>query len=426
MLPFRLLNTIRLGVKNLLLHKMRSVLTMLGIIFGVASVIAMLAIGEGASYEAQEAIRELGSNNVIIRSIKPPEDDRASGGQGGMAVEYGLTYRDADRIRATIPNLNEVYPMRIFRENVRFASRQIQAQVTGTLPSQIELLNVPVILGRFLTDVDQMYRRNVCVLSESLAIRLFDFRDPVGGEIKIGTHYYRVVGVVGDRQRPGENSQALRLSNAEHFVYIPLSVARSRFGELIVRVSSGSREFERVQLHQITAQFALAEQVEPGSEQIRALLETSRDKADYEVIVPLQLLQQAEQTKRIFNIVLGSIAALSLLVGGIGIMNIMLATVTERTREIGVRRALGAKKRDIITQFLVETVVLSVGGGLIGLAAGLAIPVVVSILTDMVTIITLWSLALAFGISAIIGIIFGLYPASRAANMDPIEALRHE
>lgn len=425
-MTFRLLNTIRLGIKNLLLHKMRSILTMLGIIFGVASVIAMLAIGEGASYEAQEAIKELGSNNVIIRSVKPPDEEQASGGQQGMAVSYGLTYRDADRIRATIPGIEEVYPMRIFRENVRFDTRQIRAQVTGTLPSHIDLLNVPVDRGRFLTEVDQHYQRNVAVLSERLARRLFDFREPIGSEIRIGSHYYRIVGVVADQRASGNSEIAPRLTDSEHFVYIPLSVARSRYGETIVRMTAGTREFEQVELHQITVRFNDVSLVERASDQIQTLLQSFHEKNDYELIVPLQLLQQAEQTKRIFNIVLGSIAALSLLVGGIGIMNIMLATVTERTREIGVRRALGAKKKDIVTQFLVETVVLSVGGGLIGLAAGILIPVIVSVLTSMVTIITLWSLLLAFGISVLIGIVFGLYPASRAANMDPIEALRHE
>jgi putative ABC transport system permease protein len=183
---------------------------------------------------------------------------------------------------------------------------------------------------------------------------------------------------------------------------------------------------ERVELHQITVQMRDTDAVESADPQIKTLLTRFHEKNDYELIVPLQLLRQAEETKRLFNIVLGSIAAISLLVGGIGIMNIMLATVTERTREIGIRRALGAKKRDITTQFLVETVVLSVGGGIIGVVVGVITPVAVSHLTDMKTIVTVWSVLLAFGISGAVGIIFGLYPASAAAALDPIEALRHE
>jgi putative ABC transport system permease protein len=209
-------------------------------------------------------------------------------------------------------------------------------------------------------------------------------------------------------------------------VYIPLSTSKSRFGEVLIRRSAGSFQAEKVELHQITVQMESTEAVEAADPQIKTLLSRFHGKNDYELIVPLQLLRQAEETKRIFNIVLGSIAAISLLVGGIGIMNIMLATVTERTREIGVRRALGAKKRDITTQFLVETVVLAVGGGLIGVVVGVITPFVVSHLTNMPTIVTFWSVLVAFGISGAVGVVFGLYPASAAAELDPIEALRHE
>jgi putative ABC transport system permease protein len=209
-------------------------------------------------------------------------------------------------------------------------------------------------------------------------------------------------------------------------LYIPLSSARRRFGETLFRRSAGSFEAERVQLHQITVQMKDSAAVERAVPEIEAMLRHFHTKKDYEVVVPLQLLRQAEQTKRIFNIVLGSIAAISLLVGGIGIMNIMLATVTERTREIGIRRALGARKRDIITQFLVETVVLSLGGGIIGVVVGVLVPMVVSHFAAMKTIITASSLMLSFGISGAVGIVFGLYPASRAASLSPIEALRHE
>ncbi|MGB0580088.1 MAG: ABC transporter permease, partial [Limisphaerales bacterium] len=209
-------------------------------------------------------------------------------------------------------------------------------------------------------------------------------------------------------------------------VYVPLATAKSRFGETIVTRSAGSYQAEKVQLHQITIQFESTEAVEVAVPQIKDLMKGKHAKPDYEIIVPIELLRQAEQTKRIFNIVLGSIAAISLIVGGIGIMNIMLATVTERTREIGIRRALGAKKADIITQFLVETVVLSVGGGLIGVVAGVIIPIMVSHFADMKTIITPISVIIAFGISGAVGVVFGIYPASQAADLDPIEALRHE
>ena len=263
-----------------------------------------------------------------------------------------------------------------------------------------------------------------------LARRLFPYQDPLTQAVKINEVYYRVVGLIREKNSADQRSQAGEMEGEplDNNVYIPINTSRSRMGELILkRLSSGfGMEAERVELHQITVQMQDTDFVEIAETQIKSLLNRFHDKNDYEVIVPLQLLRQAERTKRIFNIVLGSIAAISLLVGGIGIMNIMLATVTERTREIGVRRALGARKRDITTQFLVETVVLSVGGGIIGILVGITVPFLITHLTDMQTIITFWSVLLAFGISGAIGIAFGIYPATIAAELDPIEALRHE
>jgi putative ABC transport system permease protein len=423
------LRTIQLGIKSLLLHKMRSMLTMLGMIFGVCSVIAMLAIGEGASYEAQQAIKKLGSNNVILRSVKPAEDTRASGAQRSFAVDYGLTFRDAGSIQTTVPGVKRVLPMRIIRDDVRFNQNSVPSQIIGTHPFYAEITGLEVVKGRFLTETDETHMENVCAMTVGLAERLFPYQDPLTEEVKVGADYYQVVGLLREKgteqQRPrsGEPKEGQALDNN---LYIPLSTARSRFGETLVRRSAGSFEAERVELHQITVELENAENVETANLQIAAILQRFHQKKDYEMIVPLQLLRQAEQTKRIFNIVLGSIAAISLLVGGIGIMNIMLATVTERTREIGVRRALGARKKDIITQFLIETMVLSIGGGLIGVILGVITPLLVSRLTAMHTVITWWSLLLAFGISGAVGVIFGLYPASRAAALHPIEALRHE
>jgi putative ABC transport system permease protein len=431
MLPYGFITTVRLGVKSLLLHKLRSMLTMLGIIFGVCSVIAMLAIGEGASYEAQEAIKRLGSRNIIVRSLKPPEDANPSGGAGGgrgSALEYGLTYQDGGRIQSTIPGVEAVIPMRIIRENVRFDQNTVACQIIGTLLNYPRAAGVEVVRGRFITYNDELQQDNICVLTVGLAERLFPFQDPLQHSIKIDEFYYRVVGLVQESGLTEQRTQSGKMEGEplDNNVYIPLSTTRSRFGEVLIRRTGSSMEMEQVQLHQITIQMKDTDAVESADAQVKALLARFHKKNDYELIVPLQLLRQAEQTKRIFNIVLGSIAAISLLVGGIGIMNIMLATVTERTREIGVRRALGARKSDITTQFLVETIVLSIGGGVIGVIVGVATPIIVSNLTDMKTIVTFWSVFLAFGISGAVGIIFGLYPASAAADLDPIEALRHE
>ena len=423
-----LVHTIRIvqmGISNLALRKLRSSLTVLGVIFGVCSVIAMLAIGEGASYEAQEAIKKLGSENIILRSVKPPEENRVTSGPRSFAVEYGLTYHDAARVQETVLDVRRVLPMRIVHDNIRFNQSSIPSQVIGTHPIYAEIVPTEIIRGRFLTDVDETHMDNVCVLSLYLAEQLFPYQDPLEQEVRVGADYYRVIGLVrdaGEGKAGGGREGESVLNN----MYIPLSTAKSRFGETLIRRSSGNFQAERVQLHQITVQLDDTKAVDPAIAQIEAILQRFHTKKDYEMVVPLQLLRQAEHTKRIFNIVLGSIAAISLLVGGIGIMNIMLATVTERTREIGIRRALGARRKDIIAQFLVETVALSVAGGLIGVVLGVIAPLVVSQLTAMKTIVTYSSLLIAFGISGAVGIIFGLYPASRAADLDPIEALRHE
>jgi len=428
-IPARHLRTIQLGIKSLMLHKMRSVLTMLGIIFGVCSVIAMLAIGEGASYEAQSAIKKLGSANIIIRSVKPPEGNKSGTSMRSSVIEYGLTYADAGRLKTTLPGVRRVLPIRIMVENIRFNRIALQGQVIGTHPLYMEMSGLNLASGRFLTDTDETHQKNVCVLTAGFADRLFPYQEPLGESVRVEADYYRVVGLVREtstlqkRPQSGGPNEGQALDNN---LYIPLSTGRARFGETLFKRSPGSFTAEKVELHQITVQMEDTDAVEGAVPQIETLLTRFHDKKDYEMIVPLQLLRQAEQTKRIFNIVLGSIAAISLIVGGIGIMNIMLATVTERTREIGVRRALGAKKKDIITQFLVETVVLSVGGGLIGVVIGVIVPFVVEATAGMKTIITFSSLVLSFGISGLIGVVFGIYPASRAADLDPIEALRHE
>lgn len=430
----KLRRAVALGFKTLWLHRLRSLLTMLGIVFGVCSVVAMLAVGEGAGYEAQEQIRRLGSQNIILRSIKPTESERISSEQSRIS-EYGLRYDDMKRIKDTIPSVTILAPGRIIRNHVWNATRRMDSEIIGVMPWYPQVRKLRVAQGRFFTPVEYEGYSNVCVMSATVSDQLFPFASPLGRNVRISTDYYKVVGVVEpEAATAAQNGASASASGASGTsqgdyaprVYIPLTAARNRFGETLVRRRQGTFEAERVELHEAIVQVARLEDVEETALVIDSILASQRKGRDYEMVVPLELLRQAERTKQIFNTVLGAIAAISLLVGGIGIMNIMLASVTERTREIGIRRALGAKKRDIVVQFLIETLILSGTGGLIGVAIGVAIPVAISHFAEMRTIVTLWAPILAFSISGLVGIVFGIYPALRAANMDPVEALRHE
>lgn len=415
--------TVQLGMKSIISHGLRSLLTVLGMVFGVSSVIAMLAVGEGASHEAQQQLRELGSNNIIIRSVKPPESQQNNVSQS-RSIEYGLTYEDVENIRSTIPGVRIIVPSRIINESIWNASRKANADVKGTVPWYPEMRNKKVLRGRFFTEQETDDNLNVAVLEVPLARQLFPVDDPIGRTVKIRSDYYRVVGLIESGAAVGGGNEGSE--GAANSLMIPLTAARKRFGETIMKRSSGSFEAEKVELHEVVVQVRNQDDVITAGKIIEQILQRRHAKLDYSIIVPLELLRQAERTTRIFNIVLGAIAGISLLVGGIGIMNIMLASVTERTREIGIRRALGAKRRDIIQQFLVETVLLSATGGIIGVILGVSVPILITIFADMVTIVTFWAPMVAFSISALVGIVFGIYPAMRAANMDPVEALRHE
>jgi putative ABC transport system permease protein len=424
----RLKRAVRLGIKSLWLHRLRSLLTVLGIVFGVCSVIAMLAIGEGASYEAQEEIKTLGSQNIILRSQKPPEEQKVTDkGSQSYVLYYGLTYKDIETIRATIPGVTVVLPARTIKDYVWNISRRVDCEIVGTVPWYPQMRNHPVAQGRFFNQTDMDMGTSVCVLGAEMVSALFPLEKPIGKHVRIGGDYYQVIGVMEPRGiGPKTDDAADKQKAASHQLFIPLETVKMRYGEILVRQRSGSTEAERVQLHEVTVKVNSLEDVTGVAGAIKQVMERNHKKKDYEIVVPLELLKRAERTKQIFNIVLGSIAAISLLVGGIGIMNIMLASVTERTREIGIRRALGARRRDIVVQFLVETVMLSGVGGLIGVLLGITIPVIVAVTAGMKTIVVFWSPLLAFTISVLVGIVFGIYPAMRAAKMDPVEALRHE
>ncbi len=423
---YKVVRSLKLGLKSLLLHKLRSALTVLGIVFGVSSVIAMLSIGEGAKWEQEQEIKRLGSDNIIIRSVKPAED-RSQNVQTERVLEYGLTYNGLRAIQETIPSVRRVIPIRITRKEARFGTRGMEVRLVGTIPTFVEEVNADLEPGsRFISDLDQETAEVVCVIGSSLKATLFPAMDPVGKNIQIGMNFFRIVGVMTPGGGATGAGSGVGAEDRNQDVYVPLSTLRNIVGEILIKRSTGAFEAEKVQLHQFIVDVKDVSMVLGVADSIRHLLKTLHSKEDYEVIVPLELLQQAAKTQRIFQIVLGSIAAISLIVGGIGIMNIMLASVTERTKEIGIRRALGAKKKDIVVQFLVETIVLSTAGGVFGVFLGVMIPLVVEKTAGMQTIVTVWSLGLSFFISISIGLVFGIYPAGRAAGLDPIEALRHE
>tara|TARA_R110002072_G_scaffold42064_20_gene118747 strand:+ start:200179 stop:201447 length:1269 start_codon:yes stop_codon:yes gene_type:complete len=422
MIAARFIRNIRLGVKTLLLHKMRSALTMLGMVFGVGAVIAMLAVGEGASKQALDQIRRLGSQNIIITSQTPA----SQAGSGTMRVRmniYGLLYDDLTRIQESYEAVERTVPAKLIRGQGRVGSQTLELRLVGTTPDWFELVDRNKLAGRVLLERDIQENANVVVLTEHGARRLLVGQDILGATVKINQGYYTVVGVI---QSESMQSGSMQTPDQDIDAYIPLSVAKERFGDITVTRSSGSQTRELVELHQLIVQIESTDQVEPTAAAIERMLTTFHPNADFKMSVPLALLRQAEATQRTFNIVLGSIAGISLLIGGIGIMNIMLASVTERTKEIGIRRAIGARRNQIIGQFLIETVVLSVAGGLIGIGVGTLIPWLITEFADMPTVITLWSVLLSVFISIAVGVIFGMYPAMRAANLDPIVALRHE
>jgi len=419
----KLYRNIRLGLKTLMLHKLRSFLTMLGVVFGVASVVAMLAVGEGASREALDQIRKLGSTNIIITSMKPVDVESSSNVSPWSLSQYGLQYEDQERAAQSLASIRRTVPVKVVRKEGRLNDRKLDMRIVGTTPDWFDLVRREVIAGRTITSQDALRHGGVVVLTEFGARRLLATEASLGEVLRIGGDYYEVIGIV--RSESGQGS-SIQTPDLEIDAYIPIEVARERYGDMSVIISSGSMLRESVELHQLIVEVDALEHVEAAAAGLERMLHRSHPKNDYRISVPLALLRQAEATKRTYNIVLGSIAGISLLVGGIGIMNIMLASVTERTREIGIRRAIGAKRAQIITQFLIETTVLSTTGGAVGLAIGLIIPWLITRIAGMPTVVTGRSLVLAVGISVTVGVIFGLYPARHAANLDPIEALRHE
>ena len=423
-----MIELIREALRNLARHKLRTFLTALGIIFGVASVMSMVSTGEGARRAILAQIGELGIKNIIVNAHRPPEEENVQNQQQNRSftIEYGLTFHDAEQIRKTLPNVREVLPVHDVDKWIWFKSRRLEAKVRGVTPEYFDRLNLTPMLGRKLTADDGLGRRRVCVVRARLLREAKYVGDPLHLDLRVGSQYLRVVGVLPDFEFQSPNKLVLGIDDRALEIYVPFETVADRVGFTSYTSRQGSSEAERVELHQIVCTVTSEDKVMEAARCIQAILSKLHKKRDYEVTVPLEQLEQREKAQQVFNYVLPIIAGISLLVGGIGILNIMLASITERTREIGIRRALGASRGDIVLQFLVETVVISTIGGMLGVALGLGGAPLLSRLTGWETMLTLWSIWLALFISMATGIVFGLYPARRAAYMDPIEALRHE
>jgi len=437
------LGTIQLGVKSLWLHPMRSILTVLGIFIGVASVIWLLAISKGIGDEAQRQIESLGADTIMIRTVKPPSEKMSSQG----LTPYGLTREEYDMLVATIPTVRSAIPIREMRRQFQFKNRKLDGRLVGCTPEYAEVTKLELTSGHFITDAENFARDCHCVLSAKVAEKLFPYEDPVGQRIYMPENqdFYLVVGVLKPKGATAAIGGSMAAQDFSNDVYIPIRTLQQRIGDTVMTMRSGSREGEIIELNQITLRCRDVTEVKKTAELVGAALDSHSKMEDIAVVVPLELLEQARTTRAMFMLFMGMIAAISLLVGGIGIMNIMLATVTERTREIGIRRALGAKRRDIIRQFLVETSVLSLTGGITGILFGLLCGPAVTMaralantwfekqMMDLPEVVRTVqpsivpeSIPGAFFISLVVGLVFGIYPATRAAKMNPIEALRHE
>jgi ABC-type lipoprotein export system ATPase subunit len=423
-----------LALRSLWLHKLRAVLSVLGIIIGTAAVIALMGFGKGSMEDALEDIRRQGTTNIIVKSRKPIDEVNTQ--RRSWVASYGLTWDDYDRF-TLIESLVGMVPMRIFPQEVRHLDRSFQARLVGTTEDYRRINHFEMAVGRFLVDgdapmdeTDDKRFRTVVVLGARVAEELFPFEQPVGQTVVINKEQYLVVGVIKDRL-PGGAGGGESSEDFNKDFYIPIRTCQTRFGERVIIRQGGSRTGESVQLHQVTLTASDIDKVRSTGDVVRSLLEKNHQRADWEVLVPLDRLEAAERARVRGIVLMAVIASISLVVGGIGIMNIMLATVTERTREIGIRRALGAKRGDIITQFLIEAVVQTNIGGLLGIVVGLVIlfgvPLVSRLFTSapMPAMLEPWSLVLSLFFAIAVGLVFGLYPAFRASRLDPIEALRH-
>lgn len=448
----RILLNFSIAVLAVLTNKVRSLLTALGIIFGVAAVISMLAIGNGAQQEIINQIKLVGVNNIVIRPITEQKEEKVEekpGQKEQRKFSPGLTVRDVRSIRELIPGVSKLSPEIMLETSVIRNGFRRSAKLVGVEPAYFDIYNFSLREGRLFSEEQMRYGLPVCVIGNAIRTRFFATENPVGKSIKVGPHWLVITGVLQERLVSEASISKLGIRDYNLDVYVPLQtfLIRYRNRDLITRTNlqaealrsrgwvnpAGQHEAsekERKNYHQLdrlVIQVEETKRLRPVAEILSRLLQRRHfEVVDYEIEIPELLLKQQQRTNDIFNFVLGAIAGISLLVGGIGIMNIMLASVLERIKEIGLRMSLGAKKSDIVQQFLFEAMMISVSGGIIGVLLGVSLAFVVSAIADIPTIVTISSIVVAFGVAATVGLVFGIAPARRAAQQDPISSLRYE
>ena len=406
-----------MGLASLWAHKLRSLLTMLGMIFGVGAVVAMLSITEGAKEAVMRSIELLGVNNIVVEANEAIDRDTLL---AVRELSAGLNFRDYRAIEANTPNIDAMSPRKTFTPtSILPTTEQELPSVIGVMPNYDDIYAIRMLEGRFFDLVEHERSAPVCVLGETAKVNLLGYGDAVGKYVKANDVWLRVVGVMAPAATVEADIEGLEADDRNNLIVAPLNSVMRRFED--------NNSYLRDEIDGIFMRVSADGDPIETAEVVRAILTaTHNDAGDFSITVPAGLLAQQRQQQRIFEIVMICIASISLLVGGIGIMNIMLATVLERTREIGIRRAIGAKQRDIVRQFLIEAVLISMVGGLLGIAAGFASSKIIAAAADMPTVVSMISIVVAFGVSVGVGLLFGIYPAMQASNLDPIEAIRYE
>lgn len=406
---------VKIALRALIDHKFRSFLTMLGIIFGVASVITMLSIGEGAKREAIAKYQDLGVNNIIVREKKLSDTELE---EVRAKFSRGLSQEDAEVIAQIVPGVENTASQTEISSEIKYTDKSAKSTIIGITPSFISMMNYETEKGNFITEDQHQKMEKVCVLGAGVSKFLFQSQNPIGKMVKIEDQWLEVVGVMKSKTLFTETVGELAARDLNNDVYVPLTTFLNRFPKENILNS---------EISQITIRVKDSEKLLSTAGLIREIINRHHfNNDDFNIVIPYELLKQEEKERQIYNFLLGAIAAISLLVGGIGIMNIMLATVMERTREIGIRRAIGARKSDIMSQFVTEAVAISITGGIIGVILGVSLSLIVSLFTDVHTYIMGYSIFIAFGFSVIVGVSFGYLPAKNAANLNPIDSIRYE